>query len=221
LIEDIFFPDPNLADDDGLVAVGGDLSTHRLLKAYEMGIFPWFDEQGPVLWWSPNPRLILIPSEIKISRSLKSIIKKRIFEVAFDRDFEAVIKNCADLRRSNHVGTWITKDMIDAYCKLYDEGYAHSVECWFEGQLVGGLYGVSLGRVFFGESMFCKQSNSSKIALVSLCERLIKWNFTMIDCQVVTRHLISMGAKTVSREDFLKLLNYTLRFKTIKGNWSE
>ncbi len=204
------FPHPSLADPDGLLAVGGDLSTERLLLAYRMGIFPWFDEGSPILWWSPDPRLILIPSEVKVSRSLKGVIKKGIFNITFDKVFEQVIKGCAHVMRPNNQGTWITSEMITAYTRLHKEGYAHSVETWFDGRLVGGLYGVSLGRAFFGESMFSLMSNASKVALVALCHRLVKLKFRFIDCQVVTRHLISMGAKTIPRKDFLVMLGDAL-----------
>lgn len=220
LNEDIIFPDPNLAEDSGLLAIGGDLSTERLLLAYKSGIFPWYDEISPILWWSPNPRLILIPSEIKVSRSLRSLIKKSLYIVTFDKYFEGVITRCASIRKEKMQGTWITEDMIEAYIRLHNEGYAHSVECWFDGKLVGGLYGVSLGRAFFGESMFSEMSNTSKIALVKLAERLIKWNFSLIDCQMATPHLISMGAKTISRQRFLNLLKKSLQHNTIKESWS-
>ncbi|MCX8070248.1 MAG: leucyl/phenylalanyl-tRNA--protein transferase [Thermodesulfovibrionales bacterium] len=216
----IVFPNPNLAEYDGLLAIGGDFSKERLLKAYEMGIFPWYDEQSPILWWSPEPRLILIPSEIKVSRSLKSLIRKSIFEVTFDCAFKQVIQKCAFNRLKSGQNTWITNDMISAYIELHEEGYAHSVECWLNGRLVGGLYGVSLGRAFFGESMFSEISNTSKIALVKLAERLCGWGFSMIDCQIVTSHLVSMGAKTVSREEFLNILKISLQHPTIRGKWS-
>jgi leucyl/phenylalanyl-tRNA--protein transferase len=211
LTEKLAFPHPSLADPDGILATGGDLSTERLLLAYKMGIFPWFDEDSPIIWWSPDPRLILIPSEVRVSRSLRAVIKKGIFTITFDKAFEQVIKGCARVKRPNSQGTWITSDMITAYTGLHKEGYAHSVETWYEGVLVGGLYGVSLGKAFFGESMFSLMSNASKVALVALCQQLVKLQFSLIDCQVVTRHLISMGAKTVSRKEFLAMLSEALK----------
>ncbi len=215
----IAFPNPSFADPDGLLAVGGDLSEERLLLAYSMGIFPWYEEPSPILWWSPNPRLIIKPSEIVISRSLKSLIRKGLFTVTFDNAFEEVINRCALIYRTGGKGTWITPDMIKAYIKLHKNGYAHSVETWIEGRLAGGLYGVSLGASFFGESMFSEVSNASKIALVALSKILTDWGFLFIDCQVITRHLLSLGAKPINRTDFLDMLSNALRHPTKKGSW--
>jgi leucyl/phenylalanyl-tRNA--protein transferase len=219
LSDKLVFPPPELAEDNGLLAVGGDLSESRLLLAYSMGIFPWYSEGSPILWWSPDPRLILLPEELRISRSLRQIIKKGIFKVTMDVAFESVIRNCATVERKDNRGTWITKEMIDAYTQLHYSGYAHSVETWFEGELVGGLYGVSLGSAFFGESMFTKKSNASKVAFITLVRQLLKWGFTLIDCQITTSHLMSFGAKEVPRNEFLKMLRDALSAPSKKGRW--
>jgi leucyl/phenylalanyl-tRNA--protein transferase len=220
LSEELKFPHPNLASKEGLLAVGGDLSVERLLLAYRHGIFPWFSDNEPVLWWSPDPRLVLFPGEIYISRSLGKIIKKDFFQVTVDRAFQRVISECAQIRIENDEPTWIVNDMLEAYCRLHDSGFAHSVETWYKGKLVGGLYGVSLGRCFFGESMFARTSNASKVALAKLVEHLNKLSFELIDCQVTTQHLIRMGAREISRGRFLALLEEAMKFPTIKGKWT-
>ncbi len=219
LSNDLIFPPPYLAEDDGLLAVGGDLSEPRLLLAYSMGIFPWYPVGSPILWWSPDPRLVLLPEEIKISRSLRQTIKKRIFKVTMDRAFDSVIRNCATVQRKNDRGTWITDEMIKAYVRLHRSGYAHSVESWFEGELTGGIYGVAIGSIFFGESMFTKKSNASKVAFVTLVQQLLKWKFTLIDCQVTTAHLISLGAREIPRSEFMRMLLSSLTASTKKGKW--
>ena len=219
LSETINFPHPRLASRQGLLAIGGDLSQDRLLLAYRHGIFPWFNDQEPILWWSPDPRLVLFPGELSISRSLQKILKKDVFQVTLDREFRRVITACARTRTENNEPTWIVEDMIDAYCRLHAAGFAHSVEVWYKGDLAGGLYGVSLGRCFFGESMFARVSNTSKVALVKLVEHLKSLSFQLIDCQVTTRHLISMGAREISRNRFLALLEESLQFPTLKGAW--
>lgn len=205
LSEEIVFPDPHLAEDDGLLAVGGDLSVDRLLEAYVNGIFPWYNEGDPIMWWSPKPRCILLPQEIKVSKSMAKIIKKDIFNVTIDNDFEGVISNCQSMRKEE--GTWITEEMKNAYIRLHNAGYALSVESYLDGELVGGLYGVVIGRCFFGESMFSKVSNASKIALIKLARILEKNKFEFIDCQMKTDHLISMGAKMIEFDEFLKLID--------------
>ena len=204
---DLSFPDVELAlkEPDGLLAIGGDLSCARLLKAYACGIFPWYGPGQPILWWSPDPRLVLQPEALHISRSLRKTLKKGIFRVTMDEAFAAVIDSCAG-PRENRSGTWITPEMAAAYLELHREGYAHSVECWREGQLVGGLYGVSIGRVFFGESMFTRVSDASKVALVTLAAQLRRWNFPLIDCQVHTPHLESLGAIPLPRQEFTGIL---------------
>jgi len=189
LPRELLFPDPEEADPSGLLAVGGDLSVRRLLLAYSMGIFPWYTEGEPILWWSPDPRLVLEPSSLKITKSLGRTIKKGVFSVTMDRCFARVIRKCATIERKHERGTWITRDMIAAYCRLHRQGFAHSVETWERGRLVGGLYGVSLGAAFFGESMFAERSDASKTALVFLAGALAVWGFVLIDCQVRTEHL--------------------------------
>ena len=206
------FPDVSLAlrEPDGLLAVGGDLSVERLVYAYAHGIFPWYSEGQPVLWWSPDPRMVMYPSEIKVSRSLAKKIRQQSFKVTFDQNFTNVISACSKPRFEKGVEqneTWILDEMIDAYSKLHEAGYAHSVECWHENNLVGGLYGVAIGNVFFGESMFSRVSDASKIAFVFLSKQLEKWGFKLIDCQVYTAHLESLGAKMISRKKFITLLN--------------
>jgi len=217
--KEVTFPPPQLSSPDGLLAIGGDLSRERLLRAYKKGIFPWFSEGEPIMWWSPNPRFILYPEEIRISRSLKKTIKKGIFQVTMDQAFERVIIGCAGVLRQSQTGTWIVKDMIDAYCKLHASGFAHSVEAWKDGNLVGGLYGVSLGRCFFGESMFAVKSNASKVAFVKLVEFLRRHAFSMIDCQITTDHLARFGAKEVPQHHFMNQLERALREPTIRGKW--
>jgi leucyl/phenylalanyl-tRNA--protein transferase len=210
LTEDLLFPPPALAEEDGLLAVGGDLSNNRILLAYSMGIFPWYSDSSPILWWSPDPRLVLIPGELKVSRSLSQVIKKGVFSVTIDTAFDRVIRNCAEINRKGQQGTWITEEMISAYISLHCAGYAHSVESWDSGELVGGLYGIALGKAFFGESMFAIKSNASKVAFVMLVEYLNKLNFSFIDCQVTTEHLKSLGAKEVARKKFLRMLKKAL-----------
>ena len=219
LSDTIEFPPPHLASEDGLLAVGGDLSQKRLLLAYRMGIFPWFSNNEPILWWSPDPRLVLYPHEIKISKTLKKIIKKEVFKVTMDLAFNEVINQCAQVRMKKNQGTWIIEDIIEAYCQLHESGFAHSVEVWRQGELAGGLYGVSLGKCFFGESMFTRISNASNIALVKLVEYLKKLSFDMIDCQVATEHLTRFGARQIPRIRFLNQLEKSLRAPTRKGKW--
>jgi leucyl/phenylalanyl-tRNA--protein transferase len=219
LSDTIEFPPPHLASEDGLLAVGGDLSQERLLLAYRMGIFPWFSDNEPILWWSPDPRLVLYPHEIKISKTLKKIIKKETFRVTMDLAFNEVINQCAQVRLQKNQGTWIIEDIIKAYLRLHESGFAHSVEVWCHGKLAGGLYGVSLGKCFFGESMFNNISNASNIALVKLVEYLEKLSFDLIDCQVTTEHLIRFGAREIPRTLFLKQLEKSLNAPTQKGKW--
>jgi leucyl/phenylalanyl-tRNA--protein transferase len=220
LSEDIAFPSPHLASKEGLLAVGGDLTRTRLLLAYSHGIFPWYSENEPILWWSPDPRLVLYPDELKISRSLSRVIKKGAYTVTFDCAFEKVINECARVRLENHEGTWIVDEMVKAYCKLHESGFAHSAEAWEGDHLVGGLYGVSLGRCFFGESMFTRLSNASKVAFVSLVQHLRSLDFALIDCQVTTGHLTRFGAREVPRSRYLDELEAGLRAPTLKGKWA-
>ncbi len=213
------FPPPEYADEDGLLAVGGDLSVERLLMAYKQGIFPWFSEGSPILWWSPEPRPVLFPERIKISRSLRQRIKKGTFQVSMDRAFERVIILCREVHLARDGETWITPEMIDAYINLHREGYAHSVETWKDGRLVGGLYGVSLGAAFFGESMFTTVSDASKVALVALAAQCRLWGFHFIDAQVRTEHIMRFGAVELSRAEFLDLLRQALKRPTRRGKW--
>jgi len=219
LVDDMVFPPPDYADPSGLIAVGGDLSSERLLEAYRVGIFPWYSDEQPILWWSPDPRFILEPDEFKISRSLQKTLQRKIFQVTFDRVFEDVIAACSTVPREGQRGTWITREMRDAYIELHGLGYAHSVETWFAGNLVGGLYGVSLGKVFFGESMFHKKTDASKVALATLVEKLKSWGFHFIDSQMTTEHMMSLGAKEMPRRIFLKRLQSALRHSTKRGKW--
>ncbi len=206
LSDKIIFPDPNLAEPDGLLAIGGDLSQERLLLAYSNGIFPWFSDGYPILWWSPNPRMVLIPKEFKRHKNLRRLVNKKYFSVTFNKNFEGVINSCAGVSRENQDGTWITDNMKQAYIALHHSGYAHSVEVWENDNLVGGLYGVLMGKVFFGESMFYKVSNASKVALWYLVDRLLDVGVELIDVQQETEHLKSLGARLIDRESFLNLL---------------
>ena len=200
--------------------MGGDLSHRRLLLAYSQGIFPWYSEGEPILWWSPDPRLVLYPHELKISKSLSKIIRKGTFSVTADCAFEQVIKDCARVRLENREGTWIVDDMVNAYCGLHASGFAHSFEAWQGDRLAGGLYGVSLGKSFFGESMFTRVSNASKVAFVALVKYLRSLGFSMIDCQITTEHLTRFGAQEISRARYLDQLGESLLSPTLKGKWS-
>ena len=219
LVDDVVFPPPDYADPSGLLAVGGDLSSERLLEAYRAGIFPWYSDDQPILWWSPDPRFVLELDEFNISRSLRKTLQRKIFQVTFDRVFEEVIAACSAAPREGQRGTWITPEMRDAYLDLHGLGYAHSVETWFGGKLVGGLYGVSLGKAFFGESMFHYKSDASKVALATLVEKLKNWGFHFIDSQMTTEHMMNLGAKEVPRRIFLKRLQSALRHATKRGKW--
>ncbi|HVO91862.1 MAG TPA: leucyl/phenylalanyl-tRNA--protein transferase [Terriglobales bacterium] len=219
LVDDVVFPPPDYADPSGLLAVGGDLSSERLLEAYRAGIFPWYSDEQPILWWSPDPRLVLQLDDFKLSRSLRKTLRRKAFKVTFDRVFEEVIAACATVAREGQSGTWITPEMEQAYIELHGLGYAHSVESWFDGQLVGGLYGVSLGRAFFGESMFHRKTDGSKVALATLVEKLRGWEFHFIDSQMTTDHMVGLGAKEISRRIFLKQLNSALKHPTKRGKW--
>ncbi|MDL2286311.1 leucyl/phenylalanyl-tRNA--protein transferase [Desulfococcaceae bacterium OttesenSCG-928-F15] len=217
----ISFPPPEFAEKNGLLALGGDLGRERLLLAYASGIFPWYDEGEPVLWWSPDPRFVLFPKKIHVAKSLAKFMKKDPFHLSMDRDFPGVISACAGIRRKREKGTWILPEMIDAYEDLHEAGYAHSLEVWDEsGNLCGGLYGVSLGKAFFGESMFSRLPNASRVALVALARQLDLWQFDFIDCQMKTEHLASMGATGIRRSDFLEGLEKSLVYPTKTGPWS-
>lgn len=215
------FPPAELANRDGLLAIGGDLSTERLLLAYRSGIFPWFSDDSPILWWSPDPRMVLFPGDFKVSKSLERTINKDVFDIAFDQDFDTVIDRCASVPRKDQSGTWITAGMIDAYKELHRMGYAHSVSAYYEGKMVGGLYGISIGKVFFGESMFHLMTDASKVAFSYLVKRLEGWNFDLIDAQQKTKHLRSFGAKAIPRREFLLILEDAVKKKSHTGTWGE
>jgi len=216
-INSVEFPDPSLAesDPDGLLAVGGDLSPQRLLNAYANGIFPWFNEDDPILWWSPSERAVLKPSEHHLSRSTKKALKRQSWRITTNRCFSQVLEHCASV----HGDTWITDDMINAYQDLHELGWAHSVEVWLDGELVGGLYGIAIYPFFFGESMFSLQPNASKLAFMALCKHLEQLNFTLLDCQLPTEHLSSMGARPVSRAYLLESLRETTISHSPVSNW--
>ncbi len=217
---DLRFPPVELASPEGLLAIGGDLRSERLLEAYHHGIFPWYSEGQPILWWSPDPRAVLLPGELRIARSLKKVLRKRLFRVTLDTAFADIIEACAAPRpRSPEGGTWITPEMIDAYCRLHEQGYAHSVEAWLGDELAGGLYGVAVGGVFFGESMFSRRSDASKVAFVHLVRQLQAWGFGLVDCQLPSTHLTTLGAVPVRRRDFLRLLDATLALPHRPGPW--
>lgn len=219
LFEEPIFPNPEEADPDGLLAIGGDLSPQRLLTAYSNGIFPWYADDSPILWWSTNPRLILIPDEFHMPRSLRRVLNKGQFTFTLDTAFPSVIHECASSNRPEQEGTWIVEDMVEAYTMLHELGYCHSMEAWQDGELVGGLYGISLGAAFFGESMFYKVPDASKAAFAVLVNQLRVWGFSMIDCQQTTRHLLRFGAKEVQRFRFLAMLREAMDIETREGMW--
>lgn len=214
------FPDPERAEPNGLLAVGGDLSAERLLNAYSLGIFPWYGEGLPILWHCPDPRFVLVPSALHVPRSLRKQLRRGVYDVRFDTAFDEVIEGCARTRRPGQRGTWITDDMREAYGELHRLGYAHSIESYVEDRLVGGLYGVSLGSVFFGESMFALAPDASKVAFVVLVEQLAAWGFSLIDCQQETEHLARFGAEPWPRARFLEALKSGLGPRTHRGVWS-
>lgn len=207
-----------LRSPNGLLAAGGTLVPHRLLDAYRHGIFPWFNEGDPVLWWSPDPRMVLFPDEFKVSRSLRKTLRNKIFEVRVDTSFESVMRACAAPRKGQ-AGTWINEDMVAAYGRLHRMGLAHSVEAWREDKLVGGLYGIGIGRVFYGESMFSRETDASKVAIAHLAAQLRRWNFGMIDCQMKTLHLASLGAREIPRAEFIRRLKELVQYPDLAGRW--
>jgi leucyl/phenylalanyl-tRNA--protein transferase len=211
LTEEIAFPPVDLAEPDGLLAVGGDLSEDRLLAAYSLGIFPWYSEGSPLLWWSPDPRMVLFPEELKVPRRLERVIRREEFQVTFDRAFAETVRNCAEVHRTGSGGTWITTEMAEAYVRLHRLGRAHSVEVWQSGKLAGGLYGISMGGAFCGESMFTLRPNASKVAFVTLVRRLGERGVSLIDCQMKTAHLAGFGAREVPRSDFVELLSKAMK----------
>ena len=220
LTDSLIFPEPQLAREDGLLAVGGDLSPPRLLLAYQMGIFPWYSPGEPILWWAPDPRLVLFPDEFRMPKRLARKIRQKAFKITMDQAFPEIIMECAKIRVEKGEGTWIDAPMMHAYNELHDLGYAHSVECWQEGCLAGGLYGVAIGTTFFGESMFSRVADSSKAALAALVQQLREWDFDMIDCQIRTEHLIRLGAREIPGEEFYALLQESVIQPTRRGKWS-
>lgn len=217
----IAFPNPHFAGDDGLLAHGGDLSTQRLMSAYTQGIFPWYAKGDPILWWSPNPRLVLYPQNFKIRKSFRRVLRSGKFTVTFDKHFSDVIGHCATVYREGQESTWIMPEMVDAYVRLHKEGYAHSVEVHLDGKLVGGLYGVSYGKAFFGESMFSLVSDASKVAFKALSDVLGSRGYDFIDCQMKTDHLLSLGAQIVPRDIFLDDLSEAMLKPSDVGSWQE
>ena len=220
LSEKLLFPPVHLATREGLLAVGGDLGAQRLLLAYRSGIFPWFSENDPILWWSPDTRLVIYPSRIHIPRRLGRTIRQRVFTLTMDHAFRDVIRACAENRGPKREDTWIVPEMIQAYCHLHQLGYAHSVEAWHRGLLAGGLYGVSMGGCFFGESMFSLEKNASQVCLVALAQQLQHWAFDLIDCQMPTANLMRFGAIEITRNRFIPELKKALQKPSRKGNWS-
>lgn len=206
LSSNLFFPPVSQANYDGILAIGGDLSAERLLLAYKSGIFPWFEEGEPIIWWSPDPRMVLFLDELVVSKSMRNILNRKIFTVTFNQNFRDVISNCQNIERDGQNGTWITNEMIEAYCKLHEQGIAKSVEVWQDDELVGGLYGIDLGHIFCGESMFSKVSNASKVAFITLVTYLKASNYRLLDCQVYNPHLESLGCREIEREAFIKIV---------------
>lgn len=206
LSPDLFFPPVDQANRDGILAIGGNLSPERLLLAYKSGIFPWFEDGEPIMWWSPNPRMVLFLDELIVSKSMRNILNRNSFKVTFNKNFRDVISNCQNIERDGQNGTWITNEMIEAYCKLHELGIAKSVEVWQDEVLVGGLYGIDLGHIFCGESMFSKVSNASKVAFIALVNQLKVANYKLLDCQVYNPHLESLGCREIDRIDFMEIL---------------
>jgi leucyl/phenylalanyl-tRNA--protein transferase len=219
LPEEPVFPDVSEAESDGLLALGGDFSPARLLNAYASGIFPWFRDEDDIFWFSPDPRLVLYPQELKISDSLQRVIRSKKYYVTADEDFLAVMRECALAERPGQDGTWIDEAFIEGYTRLHELGFAHSFEAWTEGELVGGLYGVSLGKAFFGESMFHKKRDASKVAFCAMVEKIKTWQFSFVDCQVETDLLKRLGARPVARTDYITGLEKALKHPTRKGRW--
>lgn len=206
LSDDIYFPAIETADEDGFLAIGGDLSTERLLEAYRCGIFPWYNDDEPICWWSPDPRCVLFPSQLHISKSMAKVIKQDEFSFTINNAFEQVMRSCQTAKRKGAQGTWIQEEMIEAYVRLHEIGYASSGEAWHEGKLVGGIYGVRLGKIFFGESMFSNMTNASKFAFIKFVQQLQSEDVKLIDCQMRTEHLVSLGAMLIPRKEFSEIL---------------
>lgn len=217
----VYFPPAYLADRSGLLAIGGDLSPERLLAAYEMGIFPWFNPDEPPLWWAPDPRFVLFPSQVRITKSMKQVLRNNHFDITFDQDFMGVIRGCQSQYRPGQRGTWISEEIIDSYNELFEMGFIHSVEVWQNGELVGGLYGGVMGKCFFGESMFARVSNASKAGFITLMRNLQAHRFELVDCQVRTQHLESLGATMMPRLSFLKVIDRNATRKFVPREWAK
>ncbi|WP_430614983.1 leucyl/phenylalanyl-tRNA--protein transferase [Flavobacterium sp. JP2137] len=215
LTESLYFPELSQTHESGILALGGDLSPQRLLLAYQSGIFPWFEDGEPITWWAPDPRMVLFLDELKVSKSMRNILNRGAFKVTFNREFEKVINHCQGVKRQGQNGTWITDDMIEAYCELHRQKRAMSVEVWQNEQLVGGLYGVDLGQLFCGESMFSLVSNASKVAFIALVHELRQKNYQLLDCQVYNDHLDSLGAREIPRSEFMRILNNSERAQSL------
>jgi leucyl/phenylalanyl-tRNA---protein transferase len=221
LNEDLIFPSAELANEDGLLAIGGDLSPTRLLLAYENGIFPWYSKNEPILWWSPNPRFVLFLEKLHVSRSMERLLSKNTYTITFDTAFDQVIDTCSKIKRAHQKGTWITKEMLIAYKTLHQIGVAHSAEAWHHRELCGGIYGISLGGCFFGESMFSTKDNASKAAMITLVRKLKEKDFGLLDCQVYSNHLKSLGAEEIDRTQFLKIIKEELKKDSVIGKWAD
>jgi leucyl/phenylalanyl-tRNA--protein transferase len=213
------FPNPRYASDEGLLAYGGDLTSHRLITAYKLGIFPWYAEGDPILWWSPNPRLLLYPNQFKVRKSFRRVLRSGKFTVTFDRHFDKVIEHCATIYREGQESSWIVPEMREAYIRLHEEGFGHSVEVYRDGELVGGLYGLAYGKAFFGESMFSLVSDASKVAFKALSDVLGDRGYDFIDCQMKTDHMVGLGAQVVQRDIFLDALEVAIAKETDFGKW--
>ncbi|CAN5877288.1 leucyl/phenylalanyl-tRNA--protein transferase [soil metagenome] len=206
LSDDISFPSVETADEQGFLAIGGDLSSERLLEAYRNGIFPWYNEGDPICWWSPDPRCVLFPAQLHVSKSMEQLIRNNKFNFTINQAFESVMRGCQTITRKGEHGTWIQEEMIEAYCRLHQLGYACSGEAWYEGKLVGGMYGIRIGKIFFGESMFSSMPNASKFAFIKFVQQLQVEDLRLIDCQMRTDHLVSLGATMIARKEFIKIL---------------
>lgn len=219
LLDDTYHFPPAEGAENGIVAIGGDLSQERLLNAYKRGIFPWYSEGEPIIWWCPDPRFVLLPDDLHISKSMHRVLNSNMFSVTLDTNFPLVIRQCAEVSRKDEDGTWITEEMIAAYCRLHESGYAHSVEVWKNNMMVGGIYGVSLGKLFFAESMFHTETNASKLAFIRLTQLLRQKEFMLLDAQVYTKHVESLGAKEILRKEFMLLLQKGLQYESWTGRW--
>lgn len=217
----LYFPHPDTADSSGVLAIGGDLHPSRLLLAYQYGIFPWYNPGEPIIWWHPDPRFVIYPAEVKVAKSMRPLFNQARYDITFDKDFKGVMTHCRKAKRNGSDLTWISDEIMEAYGDLHEMGYAHSVEVWEGQELVGGIYGVSLGRVFCGESMFSKKPNTSKMALITLARVLEQEGYALIDCQIANPHLESMGGRHIPRAEFMKVMRQNVFLETKKGSWAD